>query len=123
MHLLQNCLPLSVLKISRLNKCLILEIKISGKFVILSTVYRSLCQPIDEIDEIDDILSKFKDNLFSIIPKKSFLTYHLGNFSAKSLRRCVNDESSPEGFQIESLTSYYGLTQVLNEPTDLLSNS
>ena len=116
-------MPLSVLKISRLNKCLILEIKISGKFVILSTVYRSLCQPIDEIDEIDDILSKFKDNLFSIIPKKSFLTYHLGNFSAKSLRRCVNDESSPEGFQIESLTSYYGLTQVLNEPTDLLSNS
>ena len=28
----------------------------------------------------------------------------------------MNDKSSPEGLQIKSFTSYYGLTQVINEP-------
>ena len=33
----------------------------------------------------------------------------------------VNDNSCPEGLQTESFTSYYGLAQVINEPTHLLS--
>ena len=35
----------------------------------------------------------------------------------------MHDKSSPEDLQIESLTSCYGLTQVINEITDLLLNS
>ena len=40
-----------------------------------------------------------------------------------SSRWCLNNKSSPENLQIESLTSYYGLTQVINETTHFLSNS
>ena len=40
-----------------------------------------------------------------------------------SSRWCLNNKSSLENLQIESLTSYYGLTQVINETTHLLSNS
>ena len=45
------------------------------------------------------------------------------DFNAKSSTRCVNDTLSPEGLQIESLTSYHGLTQVIYESTHLLLNS
>ena len=53
-----------VLIISRLNECLILEVKLNGKSVILSTLYRSLSQL---TDESDNFLSKPEDNLFYII--------------------------------------------------------
>ena len=71
-------------------------------------LYRSSSQ---SADEFDNFLSKFEDNFFSIMP------------SHKSSRCCVNDKSPPGCVQIESLTSYYGLTQVINQPTHLLSNS
>ena len=64
--------PLRVLNISRLNYCLILEIKLNGKSVILSTLCRS---PSQSTNKFDNFLSKFEDNLFSITLKKPFLTY------------------------------------------------
>ena len=101
-------------------KCLILEIKCNGKSVILTTLYRTSSQ---STDEFNNFLSKFEDNSFLIISKKNFLTYILVDYNAMSSQWCLNNKSSPENLQIESLTSYYGLTQVINETTHLLSNS
>ena len=103
----KSCLSSSVLKIPRLNEGLILEIKLKEKSEIFSTLYRP---PSQSTDEFDNFLSKFKDNLFSIISKKPFLTCSLADFNGKSSGWCVNDKSFPEGLQIEPLTSYYGLT-------------
>ena len=60
----KSCLTSRVLIISRLNECLILEVKLNRKSVILSTLYRSLSQL---TDEFDNFLSKLEDNLFYII--------------------------------------------------------
>ena len=68
-------------------------------------------------------MSNFEDNLFSILLKKPFLTCILGDFNVSSSRWYKNDNSSPGSLQIESLATYYGLTQVINEVTHLLPNS
>ena len=88
--------------------------KLNGESLILSTWY---WLPSPSSDELDTFHSKFKDNLFSIIPTKLFLIYILGDFNAKPSRWCVNDKSFPGGLLIESSTSYYGLIQIINDPT------
>ena len=70
----KSYLPLRVLDILRLNECLIFEVKLNGKSVILSTLYRSP-SPFQFTDEFDNFLSKFEDNLFSIISKKPFTCF------------------------------------------------
>ena len=100
----KSYLPLRVLDILRLNECLIFEVKLNGKSVILSTLYRSP-SPFQFTDEFDNFLSKFEDNLFSIISKKPFTFF---------LVTSMNDSSSPKSLQIDSFTSHYGRTQVLN---------
>ena len=47
----------------------------------------------------------------------------LGDFNARSSNWWINDKTSHEGLQIDSLTSYYGLHQLITEPTHLLNNS
>ena len=46
----------------------------------------------------------------------------LGDFNAKSSHWCPNDTSSNEGILIDSLSSYYGLFQLISEPTHILPN-
>ena len=47
----------------------------------------------------------------------------LGDFNAKSNTWFINDESSSEGAQFESLTPLYGMKQLIAEPTHVLENS
>ena len=47
----------------------------------------------------------------------------LGDFNAKSSSWYSKDITSPEGFRIESLTSFYSLTQIISAPTHILPNS
>ena len=72
----KSCLPLHFLNISQLNEWLILEIKLNIKSAILSTLQRLVFQ---FTDEFDNFLSKFEENLFSIISKKNFLNVFLEN--------------------------------------------
>ena len=47
----------------------------------------------------------------------------LGDFNAKSSSWYDKDATSPEGLQIESLTSFYGFSQLITSPTHILLNS
>ena len=55
--------------------------------------------------------------------KGSFLLTIIGDFNAKSCNWYIHDKTSFEGSTIESITSQFGLHQLINEPTDLLQNS
>ena len=55
--------------------------------------------------------------------KVELLEVFLGDFNAKSKTWFINNQSSKEGTQLESLTSLYGLTQLIAEPTHVLENS
>lgn len=104
-------LPLRVLNISQLKKYLVLEIKLNRKSIILSTLYRS---PSQSSEEFENLLFKVWKQFTIITSKKPFLTCILGDFNVEWSRWCENDKSSPKGLQVECLTSYHGLTPVIN---------
>ena len=74
-----------------------------------------------------DIFETFADNfeltLDSIINKNSFLIVALGDFNAKTTNWYKNDINSYEGLKIDTITSQFGLQQLINEPTHLTANS
>ena len=53
----------------------------------------------------------------------SFLTRIICDFNAKSCNWYSHDKTSIKGGTIESITSQFGLHQLINEPTPLLQNS
>ena len=47
----------------------------------------------------------------------------LGDFNVKSKIWFINDQSLSAGTQLESLTSLYGMKQLIAKPTHVLENS
>ena len=60
------------------------------------------------------------DDLFNSNP---FLTTVIGDFNAKSNKWSEGDRSTIEGSKIDFLTSQFGLSQIIKEPTHILENS
>ena len=58
-----------------------------------------------------------------LVQKNPFLMTAIGDFNAKSKNWYSQDTNSFEGKTIESITSQFGLYQLINEPTHLLENS
>ena len=46
----------------------------------------------------------------------------LNLINAKFIKWCSTDETTPEGTKLDNVTSQYGLTQILKEPTDISDN-
>ena len=65
----------------------------------------------------------FEMTLETLAQKGSFLTRIIGDFNAKSCNWNSHDKTRFEGGTIESITSQFGLHQLINEPTHLLENS
>ena len=116
----RTCLPIRILNISILSECIILELLHQQKSFIFSTLYRS---PSQTSDEFHQFLDNFENNLQLICDINPFSITILGDFNARSANWWIEDRTSPEGLQIDSLTSYYGLHQLISEPTHILNNS
>ena len=116
----ENSLPLKVIDIQFLNECINFEIRIGRKLRSFLCLYRSPSQT-------RDIFQTFADNfeltLDTIIKKNIFLTVTLGDFNAKTTNWYKNDINSYEGLKIDTITSQFGLQQLINEPTHLTANS
>ena len=61
--------------------------------------------------------------LETLAQKGSFLTTIINDFNAKSCNWYSHDKTSFEGSIIESITSRFGLHQLINERKHLLQNS
>ena len=116
----RDSLAATVLNFSRLSECIILEIEVDKKKIILLTLYRS---PSQSPDTFAEFLENFENDLNSIYTLQPFLIIALGDFNAKSSNWCPSDSSSNEGIQIDSIASLYGLHQLISEPTHILPNS
>ena len=75
------------------------------------------------LSEFELFLSNLENLLADITSRNPHFLLLLGNFNAKSETWFINDKSSNEGTQLESLTSLYGMTQQIAEPTHVLENS
>ena len=59
-----------------------------------------------------------------LVSKKNlFLLVVIGDFNAKLSQWHDKDSSTSEGILVESITSQFGLHQIINEPTLILENS
>ena len=62
-------------------------------------------------------------NLEFIFNKNPYLTVVIGDFNAKSHNWYKDDKNTASGSKLEVMTSHYGLTQIINEPTHILEDS
>ena len=61
--------------------------------------------------------------LKTMVQNGSFLTTTNDDFKAKSSNWYIHDKTSFRGSTIKSITSQFGLHQLINEPTHVLQNS
>ena len=116
----KNYLPLRVLNISYLKECLNFELKTGDKSCTFIALYRSPSQSQDDFETFSD---NFETTLETLAQKGSFLTTIIGDFNAKSCNWYSHDKTNFEGSNIESITSQFGLHQLINEPIQLLQSS
>ena len=116
----RQSLPLKVLDLNYLDECIIFEINIEGKQCFFLLNYRS---PSQSPLEFEEYLTNFQLSLDVISNKNPFLFFVIGDFNAKSTSWCKNDSTTNEGREIESMTSQFGLHQIIKEPTHIINNS
>ena len=108
------CLPLRVLNIIFLNECINFELRIGDKTCNFVVLYRS---PSQSQDVFESFCENFERTLDNLAQNNPFLLVAIGDFNAKSTNWCANDRTSFEGNKIEHITSQFGLSQIINEPT------
>ena len=86
----------------------------------IALIYRS---PSQNSLEYQDFLSGFEQLLVNIEGFKPNSTILIGDYNAHSRSWWPSDTNTPEGMQLDALTSSYGLQQLVNEPTHIPSSS
>ena len=116
----RESLPVRVVLNHHLSECLILEVNLKNKKGYLVSLY---CCPNQNPDEFELFLTNLENFLADITNRNPHFMLLLGDFNAKSKTWFINDQPSREGTQLESLTSLYGMKQLIAEPAHVLENS
>ena len=103
-----------------LGNCYLLEIYINNKKGYVVSLYRS---PSQTSDEFDSFINDFEKLLIDIYRRKADFVLMIGDFNAKYCNWSINDTTTPEGAQLDSITSLYGMKQLISEPTHILQQS
>ena len=119
-YVFKNYLPLRIINLNYLSECINFEITIGNKICNFITLYRSPSQNQDDFLALKDNLEM---NLETLAQRNPFLTVVIGDFNAKSKNWCSQDSTNFEGVTIENLTSQFGLSQIINEATQILEAS
>ena len=112
----KSSLPFRVINVKYLQESISFELRIGGKCCRFSCLCRS---PSQTQDEFETFLKNFELTLDKIHENNPFMTIVLGDFNAK----CKSDITSLEGSKIDTITNSYGLNQLIQEPTHILSSS
>ena len=116
----KSSLPFRVINVKYLQESISFELRIGGKCCKFSCLYRS---PSQTQDEFETFLKNFESTLDKIHENNPFMTVVLGDFNAKSSNWCKADVTSLGGSKIDTITSSYGLNQLIQEPTHILNSS
>ena len=96
------------------------EIVIGKKKGYVITLYRS---PSQNQGEFQHFLLSLENLLGNTRNQDPAFTILLGDFTSRSKSWWVHDVTNNDGIQIESISSLYGLSQLISEPTHTLQNS
>ena len=113
-------LPLKVLSTNFFQEYINFEVSIGNNKCWFIHLYRT---PSQSQDEFHEFLANLEMNLDDSFNSNPFLTTVIGDFNAKSNKWSEGDRSTIEGSKIDFLTSQFGLSQIIKEPTHILENS
>ena len=116
----RESLAVRVVPNHHLSECLILEVNLKNKKGYLVSLYLF---PNQNPEEFELFLTNLGNLLADITSRNPHFMLLLGDFNAKSKTWFINDQSSSEGTQLESLTSLCAMKQLIAEPTHVLENS
>ena len=116
----KETLPLNAANTNYLDECIVVEILCNNQKGFLLSLYRS---PTQATDEFENFIKNFELLLDALFNSNPYLILILGDFNAKSNSWCEDDHDSLEGTKIETVTSSFGLTQLISDPTHILPSS
>ena len=103
-----------------LYECLVCEIKFGRNHLFLTTLYRS---PSQSADQFSSFKQQFEETINKINNCAPSISLFLGDYNARNSQWFGNDITTIAGKDLASLTEMYGLVQVIDEPTHILSGS
>ena len=107
-------LSLWIITVSFHSQCVLCEVTIQRQKGYVIVIYWSPCQTTVEFDKF---LSNF-EKLFNFVKQlQPSFTIKLGDFNVRSKSWWPDDITSPEGTDIDSLTTVHGLQQLISGPT------
>ena len=115
----KESLPLRLYNVSYLDECICFKTMISNKLCNFTSLYRS---PGQSSDEFEDFVCNLDLMFYVLTQKNRFLTVITRDFNANINKWCSTNKTTPEGAKLDNLTSQYGLTQLLKEPTHISDN-
>ena len=98
-----------------------MEVSVNNKKGYVVSLYRSSGQTPDEFDSFINNLENLIIDIYN--RKADFVLMVIGDFNAKSCNSSTNDTTTPEGAQLDSITSLYGMKQLILEPAHILQQS
>ena len=113
-------LPVRCLNNTYLQECPVLEIYINNKKSYFVSLY---LLPSQTPDELYSFINNLEKLIIDIYSRKADFVLIIGDFNAKSCNWSINDTTTPEGAQGDSITSLYGMEQLISEPTHILQQS
>ena len=116
----RKTLPVKVINVNVLNESLVCELSFGSCHVCLVSIYRAPCQLSNECNTFVLNSELVLTYLNSIKPHMLLVT---GDVSVRSSSWWSDDIDTIEGMRLESITSYYGLHQIINELTHILPSS
>ena len=114
---IRESLPVRCLSSTYLQECLILKISVNNKKGYVVSLYRS---PGQTPDEFDSFINNLENLIIDTYSQKEDFVLMIGDFNAKSCNWSTNDTTIAEGAQLDSVTSLYGMKQLISEPTHIL---
>ena len=93
-----------------LNKYLVLEINIQNKKGYAISLYQS---PSQSRDEFDQFLLNFEQLISDRMSQNSHFILVTGDFNVRSSSWWKNDLTKTVGNQVDAITSFYGLGQLI----------
>ena len=112
-------LPVKIINVNILNECLICELSFGSRRVYQVSIYRI---PSQSSSEYDAFLLNF-EQLLTYLNNIKHMLLVTGDFNVRFSSWWSDDIDTIEGTRLESTISYYGLYQIINEPTQILQSS
>ena len=105
-------IAVQVIDIDYLSECLLCEVTVDNKKGYIAVLYRS---PSQTSPAFNDFLVNFEKLIQDINDLKPDFSIILGDFNARSKSWCKSDSNTSEGSKIDSLTTSFGLQQLITD--------